>query len=190
VRDLLGGVRGKALVLSIGLLLTGGSYFSIVAPIVTYYERSAQRLEERAQLARRYQGLAQDLPRLRSAATQRLDKLPDGGLLWTGSTDAVAAATLQSALKELVEREGAKLTTAEMLPAESYDSARRLGVRIAFLGDLSLLTRVLAGVETTHPLLSVGKLALRKEASPNDGSQSPTLSVTMDVYGLSRGRGG
>jgi len=39
---------------------------------------------------------------------------------------------------------------------------------------------VLSGIETTHPVLSIGNLDLR--ASGEDENQ--TLSVAMDVYGF------
>jgi hypothetical protein len=68
-----------------------------------------------------------------------------------------------------------------------------VGIRVAFSGDLKLVTAVLRGVETSRPVLSVGDFSLRSggaasaadsdddTASAGDGGQ---LSVTLDVYGF------
>ena len=106
-------------------------------------------------------------------------------MLLTGSTDAVAAAALQSTLKVLVELEGAKLNSAEMLPPETEDNVvRRVGVRIAFTGNLTLLATVLEGVEMTRPVLSVGNLDIHTAADRDDEEEDQTLAIVMDVYGF------
>ena len=176
---------GKALAVIIGVLLLGAIYFAVIAPLLSYYEATAQRLEERQELTRRYQNAAHDLPHLRAAAAQGQDQPPDSDLLLTGSTDAVAAAALQSVLKVLVELEGAKLNSAEMLPPESGDNVlRRVGVRIAFTGNLTLLATVLEGVETTRPVLSVGNLDIHTAANLDEEGEDHALAIVMDVYGF------
>jgi hypothetical protein len=179
------GVVGKAFALLIGVATLGAIHFAAVAPLFSYYESAARRLQDRQELARRYQNLARDLPRLRAAATQGLGQSPDGDLLLTGSTDAVAAASLQSTLKDLVEQERAKLTSAEMLPREPVDEVvRRVGVRIAFSGNLKLLTAVIERVETARPVLSIGNLDIHGTGASKAGDGDRTLAVAMDVYGF------
>jgi hypothetical protein len=185
VTSLRDSTSGKALALAIGVLLLGAIHFTVIAPLFSYYEITAQRLAERQELVQRYQNAARDLPRLRAAAAQAQTQPPDADLLLVGSTDAVAAAALQSALKVLVELEGAKLNSAEMLPPESGDNVlRRVGVRIAFTGDLTLLATVLEGVETTRPFLSVGSLDVRTADDLNEEDEDHTLAIAMDVYGF------
>ena len=177
------GASGKALVLVIGVLLLGAIYFAIVSPLSSYYATTAERLDERQELVRRYQGAARDLPRLRAAATQGRQQHDD--LLLTGSTDAVAAAALQSVLKVLVELEGGKLNSAEMLPPETEDNVvRRVGVRIAFTGNMTLLATVLEGVETTRPVLSIGNLDIHTAANLDEDDDDHALAIVMDVYGF------
>ena len=187
MRSLRDSTSGKALALAIGVLLLGAIQFMVIAPLVSYYETTAQRLAERQEVAQRYQNAARDLPRLRSAAAQAQDH--DADLLLTGSTDAVAAAALQSALKVLVELEGAKLNSAEMLPPETEKNVednvvRRVGVRIAFAGNLTLLATVLEGVEATRPVLSVGNLDIHAAADLDEEDEDRTLAIVMDVYGF------
>lgn len=96
-----------------------------------------------------------------------------------GATDALAAADLQSTLKDLVETGGATLESAQTLPPEALANYRRVGVRVSFSGGLELLTTVLLGVETAKPVLSVGSL----EINSSDEETGEDLAIAMDVYG-------
>jgi len=184
VNSLRDSTSGKALALTIGALVLGATHFGVIAPLLSHYESTAQGLLERQELVRRYQNSARDLPRLRQAVAQRHDQSFDRDLLLTGSTDAVAAATLQSVLKVLVELEGARLTSAEMLTEETKGDARRVGVRIAFSGPLKLLATVIEGIEMTRPVLFVGNLDIHTAPDPNGEDEGGTLAIVMDVYGL------
>jgi hypothetical protein len=178
-------VSNKALTLVAGVLLLGAIYFVVVSPLSSYYEKTAQRVVEREELVHRYQDAVRDLPRLRAAEALAKDQPPGRDLLLIGSTDSVAAAALQSALKVLVELEGAKLNSAEMLPPEAGENVvRRVGVRVAFTGNLRLLATVLEGVEATRPFLSVGNLNVRTAGDLDDKDEDRALGVVMDVFGF------
>jgi len=173
------GTRGKALALAIGALLLCVLYVAIVMPLRGFYDTNAQALHDRGEVMKRYERAVQDLPRLRGEAQQRRQQ-PGGSLLLTGSSDAVAAADLQSTLKDLVEADGATLESAQTLPAETLGDFRRVGVRLSFSGSLELLTSVLLGVETANPVLSVGGLELHS----SDEETGQDLTIAMDVYGF------
>jgi Tfp pilus assembly protein PilO len=177
------GKAGKATALAILALLIAAFYFAILSPVLAFYESNAQTLEQRRELARRYESAANDLPRLRALAKQRGAKEQSGDLLLTGASDAVAAAALQSSLKDMVEGEGAKITSAAMIPPEDEGPFRRVGVRIAFSGDLQLLTSVLLEIEAAHPVLSVGNLDLRVTGDSKGDDENPDLAIALDVSG-------
>ena len=83
------GIVGEAFACSSAFTHARRIHFAAVA-LLSY--EAAQRLQDRQELARRYQNLARDLPRLRAAVTQRLAnrrRRPSVDRL----TDAVAAAT-------------------------------------------------------------------------------------------------
>jgi hypothetical protein len=105
-------------------------------------------------------------------------------LLLSGSSDSLAAAELQSTLKDLVEAEGAKLTSTTVLPPEIVDRFRRVGVRISFSGDLKLLTGVLQGIEKSHPVMAVSGLELHVMGDSVDAGEDPNLAVALDIVGF------
>lgn len=173
------GLLGKILALGICAMLAAVAYLALIQPLLGLYEDGEQRLQERMELVQRLQGSVRDLPRLRAQAAQWHDKSSNGELLLAGTGDTVAAAALQSALKGLVEDGGASLTSAEVLPPQTQDKFRRIAIRVSFTGDLTLLTSVLRGVETAHPVMFVDNL----EIHGADGGDTD-LAVAFDVYGF------
>jgi general secretion pathway protein M len=171
------GTTGKVLAGLIGAVALILVHAVIVSPVLAFYSNSAARLQDRRDVARRFATAARDLPALRTEVQQWREQSGGDGLLLSGSSDAVAAANLQSKLKDLVEEGGSKLTSAQTLAVDTQGNFRRVGMRISFASDLTLLTSVLLGVETARPVLSVGNLDLR-------GSDNEALTVVMDVYGF------
>ena len=175
------GKAGKGAALALLLLVVASFYFAVLSPVLAFYDDTAQRLEQRRETVRRYQNAANDLPRLREEAKQRRSRNERSDLLFTGASDAIAAAALQSTLKDIIEGEGAKIASASMLTPQVEDNYRRVGVRIAFSGDLELLTTVLLGIEAAHPALVAGNLDVR--ATGDSDAENPALAVALDVFG-------
>jgi len=187
------GVAGQALALAIVALGAVVFYLVIVSPVLAFYGEREDLLDQRLAMAGRYEALAQQLPALRAADKKWRDQ-EGGELLLEGSSDAIASAALQAAMKSLVEEAGAKLSSSEVLQPATDGSFRRVGIRVVFSGDLKLVTAVLRGVEISRPILSVGDFSLRMgggaaNAADSDdesasGGEGGALSVTLDVYGF------
>lgn len=177
------GIVGKVLALGICVLLLATLDVILISPIIGLYDRGRDRLQERMDTIDRLTRSAQDLPRLRIGYQKIHDEAQSDQLVFTGSNDTITLATLQSTMKALVQRGGAKLDSAELLPPEDADAFRRVGVRITFTGDLAVLTAVLRGVEEARPKLFVNGLEVRGATIPAGGETKP-LSISMDIYGL------
>jgi general secretion pathway protein M len=197
IKDLPDGKVGQALALAVTALFALALYLLIVSPLLSFYGEQADRVSERTALAERYEALARDLPALRTS-DKRWRERAGGELLLEGSSDALAAASLQAAMKGLVEEAGAKLTSAEMLQTTAEGNYRRVGIRVVFSGDLKLVTAVLRQVETSRPLLFVrnfdlhaGGAAASSDDAGEDGDSASAgdgmLAVTLDVYGFRQG---
>ncbi len=177
------GNSGKALALGICGLLLLLFYFIAVEPLIVLYADGQQELHQRSALAERLQRAVHDLPRLRELAQKVNEGSGDTDLL-TGSSDAVAAAALQSTVKGMVVEGGATLNSAEILPAEPHEKYQRVAIRVSFTADLELLTQVLRGIETAHPQLFVDNLDIRSGGAGGADDASPTLTISVDVYGF------
>ena len=178
------GVIGKVLALAVCALLVLTVRVAVVAPLLGLYDARQQQLQERLDLVARLRRSAADLPRLRAEADKWRKNARGGDLLLSGSSDTIAAATLQTSLKDLVERGGAKLSSAEVLPAEAADKFRKVGVRVSFSGDVPLLTTVLGGIETSHPIMFVENFDIRTGAKGAGDDAGPAHTIALDVYGF------
>lgn len=185
------GNKGRIAAFGIGAITIAAIYIGVIAPLSAFYDHGRQKLEERLEAVRRLESSAADLPRLWAAAQQWREKTRDGDFLLVGSSDTLAGASLQSTLKDLVEQNGAKLNSAEILPSDTSDKDkserdkfRRVGVRVAFSGDLTLITTVLHGIETSHPVIFVDNLDIHTtdNSSGADGGQS--FTIALDVHGF------
>jgi general secretion pathway protein M len=183
------GPQGQALALVVAALAVVVLYLLVISPVLAFYGEREDQLDRRLAMAGRYEVLARELPALRAADRTWRDQ-EGGELLLEGSSDAIASAALQAVMKKLVEDAGARLSSSEVLQPAANGNFRRVGIRVAFSGDLKLVTAVLRGVETSRPVLSVGDFSLRSGNAAVSGNEnaaagdSGPLSVTLDVYGF------
>jgi general secretion pathway protein M len=182
------GPAGRALALAIGALGAIIFYFVVVSPILGFYGDQAEVIQQRTDMAQRFKVLARELPDLRIADKKWRDQF-GGELLLAGQSDAIASAAIQTMMKSTVEEAGSRLTSAEILPERTEGEFRRVGIRVAFSGDLKLVASVLHSLETAHPVLFAGDFDLHAGADSNNGSGagSDGLAVTLDVYGFRAG---
>jgi type II secretory pathway component PulM len=184
MNDLPDGPRGKILALAILAVALLAIYMVVVAPLIGLYDDGEERLAGRTAMAERLQRNTRDLPRLRQAAAELQAGGGDGtDLLLTGSSATVAAADLQTTIKDLIEEGGARLSSAEILPPETQAPFEKVGLRVSFSGDLPLLTSVLRGIETAHPIIFVDNLEIRGAGATDQDDSGQTLSIAFDLYG-------
>lgn len=178
------GNLGKVMAAGICVLFVAAVYTAAIGPLMSLYGRSEQKLETRLALLQKLRSTAADLPRLRAAAKQWEDKTRKRDLLFSGSSDTVAGAALQSTLKDLIEDGGATLSSAELLAPQTVDNFRRVAVRVSFSGDLDLITNVLEGIETASPAIFVDNLDIRTAGDSNADDGNETFSIALDVHGF------
>lgn len=180
------GNRGKIAAVAILILAAVSVYFAVLSPVIALSDNSVRTLGQRRELLRRYQRGVDDLPRLRAQQKQRTSGVSDAELFLPGASDAIATAALQASLKDIVESNDAEIASSATLPTDPAGPLRRVGVRIAFSGDLELLTAVLAEIQAARPMLSVSNLELHVTDNPANDSgveeQAPNLAATLDVF--------
>jgi len=177
------GRSGRLTALGILAVLVVTAYLAIISPVVAFYADTAATLDERREQLRRYRNAVNDLPRLRETAKRQSDAATAANMLLMGASDAVAAAELQSSLKDIVEGEGATIMSAAILPAEAEGAFRRVGVRVAFSGDMQTLTTVLLQVEEARPTLFAGDFDIHQSSTEEGSEDNPMLAVSLDVFG-------
>lgn len=140
------GARGRALALAITVLAAALLWLGAAVPLRDWYDARQQRLDALLAKADRMHALAAALPALRRRAAARVTAPEQAGLV-AGATDALAAASLQSALEAMAQQAGTSLGSTETLPASPAPGGMRAirvraSVRAPWPAFLALLRRI------------------------------------------------
>lgn len=173
------GDLGKIAAVGLAAAVLIAFYAFVIDPVASLYETNRQQLDEQLEIAARYRGWVAEMPALRASAKARHDRQNP---LLHGGSDQEAAALIQSTLKGIVEDEGSKITTAEVLPSEKEDNYTRVIVRASFAANLRSLTTVLRQIETGEPALFVRSIDVHADTS--SGAEEPPLTIVLSVYGF------
>lgn len=182
--------------LALLFVLGAGIWFAIVSPLVGRFASYRETVEVAEEQGARLQRLAAMTPRLRiQLARVRRDPSMRGQLL-RGASDALAAATLQNRVKQVAGQNGLTLRSVQDLAPAQEDEFRRIGIRVAFEGDMAALDKVFHALETSPTLLFLDNVQIRSRGGgriarkPNRATAPENLlSVRFDVFGYTGGAG-
>jgi hypothetical protein len=183
------GRLGTSLAAGLLVLFLAFCYFAVVRPLRELYVERAAALEEKRDRLEHLERAAADLPGLRASLADLRSAAKNTDLLLSGPSDTVAAANLQSRMKELVAQAGGETSSAESLPPSPRGGFRRVGVRATMAGDLETLASLLHAIHIARPPLFVEDLELHVDAiaALKAPEKSPPLKIVVGVYGF---RGG
>jgi hypothetical protein len=167
------------------LVALAGVYFLVVTPLVDLYAERQAVLENRRMLLPRLQVVAEELPGLRMKVSELRATVGTRKVTLDGSSDAVAAANLQSRIEELAASVGAMINSTESLPAEMRGGYRRIGLRYVLNGPYETLVKLLARLEAATPPLVVDNLHIHGVLRQRRAGTAATtaLDAGLDVYG-------
>jgi hypothetical protein len=178
------GYRGRLLALLLLLVVLGGAYLVVAAPLLELYAGREATVENKRMLVPRLKAAADELPGLRAQIAQLRATAGANKVTLDGSSDAIAAANLQSHIEELATSVGVTIGSTESLPVEVRGGYRRIGLRYTLSGPYESLVKLIAKLEAATPPLVIDTLhihgVLRRPGTPAAGA----LDAGLDVYGF------
>lgn len=184
------GRTGQALAVGVALLLLLLVWLAAVSPLLDWYADRAQAAVRARAIEARMAGLVEALPLLRREAARAAERGPPQASLLSGSSDAVAAATLQGRIQDMATSAGTALSSTEALPARQQGAYRRIGLRVSFSADLSVFTHLLQTIDESAPRMLVDDIQLHTSpivVMQQKGGSAPPLDVSMTVIGFRAG---
>lgn len=194
---------GKILAVGLLALALAFIYAAGIRPLQQFYSARQEEIAEKRDRVQRLDRVAAELPNLRRTLATLRDSTRNTRFLLTGSSDTIAAADLQSKIKDVVSQAGAEMTSAESLPPVPRGEFRKVGIRAVVIGDLEMLAAILRSIQAAYPPLFIDEIAIRNNGVssmahlsrfgynlklPNNGAKaperSPLLSVVFNVYGF------
>ncbi|RFC35410.1 MAG: Type II secretion system (T2SS), protein M subtype b [Candidatus Nitrotoga sp. LAW] len=175
--------RGLAIgLLILFLTLAGLLLFIPVNMLHRYYDQS---LDSMADYLGRYRHVVATHAEVQSALDQVKNK--NGRQHFLKNTGAaLAASEIQETAKSLIENNGGRLVSMQVVPFKDDGGYRRVTVNVQFISNMSTLRKILYAVETVQPYLLLDNISIRLQANTlNKGTPviEPELIAQFDVSG-------
>jgi general secretion pathway protein M len=155
-----------------------------VAPVYDLVANRDSEIAAKRETLVRLQTIAAREVEVQAAARQPDAQLDQGEFL-AGSNEGVIGADLQTRLKAITERSGARIRTIQGQPPKPGDPIRYIGARLTIFGSLQRVHNAIYAIETEKPYLFVTD-AVVKLASPvvrNGAPEEPVIEARLDVFG-------
>lgn len=156
--------------------------------------RPAAQLEEKLSVLAAYRGAL-----AREASLRREAELLDRGVaayeeaFLPGDTPPLAAANLQTRLKEIAERSGMKIQSEKILANERHEPFLEVPVQVVASGDIRNLSDFLVAVERSPVFIAIREMTVRTIKRRQFVPETRTYAEINDIqasvtfYGLVRG---
>ncbi len=171
------GQRLSALLILI--LLCSILYALLIGPIFTRYNEEVAHLESDRALLLRYERVASSAPDVADFARSVRARQIQSGIFVSGSTDALAAASLQNVIGTLATGSGGDLRSVQSLPVEDTNGLRRIRIRFQLITNVHGLRHILHELETGQPLLFIDEFKVRTRLE-RISAKTDELEVAQD----------
>lgn len=174
------GLPGRALALALAGLALLLAWLGLVAPLLDWHAQREDALEHKQQMAQRMEALAASLPEWRRLQADAAARGPARPALLEGTSDAVAAASLQGLVQEMASRAGLGVNSMEILSAEPRGPYRRIAVRVVAEGQWPVLLEIWRTIGAASPRMLVDDLHLRGPDA-RSRTDTPLIAASFTV---------
>jgi general secretion pathway protein M len=169
--------------LSAGLLLlmlsvTGAA---ILLPWWSQMQIYDARMLELMERLERFRALSAKRPLLESQLQQVRQQREKNEYYIDAATPAVAAATLQRKVKQVVESSKGELVSTQNLPQRPDEESEQIAIRVRMSSDVEGLAKTLHKLEGGRPLLFVDNLSIRSRKRIRGRRKNRTVEYRLDI---------
>ncbi len=176
-------LQGRSLAIGLLLFVLLAGVAAIAVPLYLmhrYYDRQLEDLDDRLTTYRRVaasrEAFGRQLTQLRALDGRRL-YLRD-------SAPALLAGDVQETVKSLIEANGGRLVSMQILPHKDEGGFRRVAVSARIMGGLASIQDILLALESGEPSLFLENLSMHAQSDgPAAGSSADELIVQFDAIG-------
>jgi general secretion pathway protein M len=174
------------------LVLVSLLLWLVLGPLLSRFQTDEEAIASLQQRLAVYQRLVNELPAQEARLTelQRNDPMPR--LVFTESRPALASATLQQQIGQLVEQIGAQVVSTQILSPDTETVLPSVEIKVHMRGENEHLVRLLYELAYHEPLLLVENLVvlsnprvdMQRIRQATDIKAVPSLDVTFDLKGF------
>jgi hypothetical protein len=172
------GRRGQALALAMAITAAAVLWFGIVAPVQAWYQDRAELLHRQNAIAHRMGMLVETLPALKRQVEQAVQyRVASAGLL-SGTTDALAATSLQQRIDEFAATSGTRVVSEEILPVLAEGGLRAISVRLTVTAPWRSLIRLFLALSRSEIPMAADEIIVR---GPPGNTRDVDLTVDANL---------
>ncbi|MEQ1718043.1 MAG: type II secretion system protein GspM [Hyphomicrobium sp.] len=174
-------VRQFAALALLASVLAGFGVF-VVAPFAAQLSALATGLQNKREILGRLNDFSRDNGEA-LALQARLKSRDVESLVLTGSSDALKAARLQTALSDMAATHSLRLRSTRALTPRTRDTLRLIGVEAGFEASLEQLQAILLAIDAHQPVMVVSQLhiAAAPAVSLDATASGAVLDITLEV---------
>jgi hypothetical protein len=184
IDDLLPLLR-RALAIAILLLLPLLVWVVVAAPMIGVVVDRQNEIDALSDRLARLRAAIRRIPALQANEAANKQRLEAAGGIWTDTSEAVIAATVQERLRQAVS--GSKGVVKSSSHVRGSDDKELQSVRIRFTieGTLDTVQQTLAVIETARPAMFVDSMTIAAPATFTK-DKPPLLGLELEVVGFMR----
>jgi len=178
--------RMLAVLLLLAVLVAVAAAIAIPAMQLHAYYQSV--IDQRVDRLSREQRIISMAPALQKQMVQ-LQQLNPARFYLRNNNPVLAAAEIQENAKHLIDANGGKLLSMNILPPKDEGQLTRVGVNVQLTAGLDGVEKLFYGLETATPYLFINNLSIRtiNAYTPPNGTAPPLqLQVQFDLSGFVR----
>jgi general secretion pathway protein M len=178
-------VLRRALAVLILLAVPFVVWLAVADPLIGMVaERQSEIITQTERLARLKATIAR-IPELRRSEAESNQRLEAAGGIWTGTSEAALAATMQDRLRQAVSSSDGVVKSSSHLRGADENGLQTVRIRFSIEGTLATIEQTLAVIETSRPVMFVDNMTIAAPASfPVD--KPPLLGLDVEVIGYLR----
>ena len=180
--------QSRLLALLLLLAVVLAALAAIALPALQLHAHYQSAIDQRVDRLAREQRVISMAPKLQQQMVE-LQRLNPARFYLRNDNPVLAAAEIQENAKRLIDANGGKLLSMNILPPKDEDSLTRVGVNVQLTGGLEGVEKLLYSLETATPYLFVNNLSIRTinaYVPPNAAAPPLQLQVQFDLTGYVR----
>lgn len=179
------GRRGQANAVGLLVLLLFLVFKVALQPAWDSYAGLLEQIDDSHSELQRYQAIASQLPTLRKAYQRTNSQQPLAPYLLQGNNRALAGASLQRQLQDVVSSNGGRILSSRTLEPVSQGGLERIALNARFQIDMQGLQKVIHATENSRPFLRISQLNI---TARRRGRGATLLDVRLTLHGLRKPR--
>ncbi|MGC8808408.1 MAG: type II secretion system protein GspM [Thiomonas sp.] len=180
--------QSRMLALLLLLAVLAAAVAAIAIPAMQLHAHYQAAIDQRVDRLSREQRIISMAPALQKQMVQ-LQQLNPARFYLRNNNPVLAAAEIQENAKHLIDANGGKLLSMNILPPKDEGQLTRVGVNVQLTAGLDGVEKLFYGLETATPYLFINNLSIRtiNAYTPPNGPAPPLqLQVQFDLSGFAR----